>query len=202
MSSRARTTKPVTKLKINEIFCTIQGEGYYTGTPAVFIRTSGCNLHCPFCDTRHEDGQELSVGDIVATASVFTPRHVVLTGGEPSIQPQLPELVDALHEVGFEVQIETNGTRPLPPGIDWVTCSPKILEKTIIHSPHELKVVYSGQDMQPYETLFTPQIWSLQPCDTGDATRNQQILTATIDYITLHPQWRLSLQTHKLIGIK
>lgn len=202
MSSKARTTKPVTKLKINEIFCSIQGEGHYTGTPAVFIRTSGCNLHCPFCDTRHEDGRELSIGDIVATASAFAPRHVVLTGGEPALQDQLPELVDVLHKVGFNIQIETNGTLPLPPGIDWVTCSPKILGKTIILSPHELKVVYSGQDMQPYEKLFTPRIWSLQPCDTGDDARNRQILAASIEYVTQHPQWRLSLQTHKLIGIK
>ena len=189
-------------MKINEIFCSIQGEGHFTGTASVFIRTSGCNLRCPFCDTRHEEGWEMSIEEIAIAAASYSPRHAVITGGEPSLQPELPQLVEALHEVGFFVQIETNGTHPLPSGIDWVTCSPKILTKTIVLTPHELKVVFEGQDMQPFEQRFHPQVWSLQPCDTGDKTRNAELVSATVQYILQHPQWHLSLQTHKLIGVR
>ncbi len=189
-------------MRINEIFCSIQGEGRFTGTPSVFIRTSGCNLRCSFCDTRHEEGSEMSVPEIVQSASSYAPRHAVITGGEPSLQQELPALVEALHDAGFYVQIETNGTRLLPSTVDWVTCSPKVLDKTVVLQPHELKVVFQGQDMQPYEQLFHPQVWSLQPCDTGDAERNATILTDAIHYILRHPQWHLSLQTHKLIGVR
>lgn len=189
-------------MRINEIFCSIQGEGHFTGTASVFIRTSGCNLHCGFCDTSHEEGWEMSVEEIVVAAASYKPRHAVITGGEPTMQRELHELVDALHEVGFYVQIETNGTHPVPDGIDWVTCSPKVLDKTIVLQPDELKVVYQGQDMQPYEQRFAPRVWSLQPCDTGNAERNRELLDATVRYVTTHPQWRLSLQTHKLIGVR
>lgn len=189
-------------MKINEIFYSIQGEGHFTGTAAVFIRTSGCNLKCSFCDTQHEKGVEMSISEVAAAAAAYPARHAVITGGEPSLQSELPQLVEALHDAGFYIQIETNGTRPLPDAIDWVTCSPKVLEKTVVRHPHELKVVYEGQDMQPYSQLFSPQVWSLQPCDTGHPQRNQEILSETIQYITDHPQWRLSLQTHKLIGVR
>ena len=144
----------------------------------------------------------MSIEEIVVAAASYKPRHAVITGGEPSLQHELPTLVEALHEVGFFVQIESNGTRPLPSSIDWVTCSPKVLDKTVVLQPHELKVVYQGQDMKPYERLFQPKVWSLQPCDTGDEQRNRIILEQTVDYVLLHPQWNLSLQTHKLIGVK
>ncbi len=189
-------------MRINEIFCSIQGEGYFTGTPSVFIRTSGCNLACRFCDTQHQEGHEMSISDIVSTVSAYPPRHAVITGGEPSLQAELPQLIDALHEVGFFVQIETNGTRPLPPTIDWVTCSPKVLNQTVVTHPHELKVVYTGQDLTPYLALFQAQVMCLQPCDTGNEERNRQILSSTIDFVLNHPKWRISFQTHKLIGIK
>ncbi len=189
-------------MKVNEIFCSVQGEGYFTGTAAVFIRTSGCNLKCSFCDTKHEEGQEMSVENIVRQAQTYQPRHAVITGGEPSLQPELPQLVDALHKAGFYVQIETNGTHPLPPSIDWVTCSPKVLEKTVITHPHELKVVYQGQSMTIYEETFHPQVWCLQPCDTADRKQSESLLTQTVEYVLQHPRWRLSLQTHKLIGVR
>ena len=191
-------------MKINEIFCSIQGEGHYTGTPSVFIRTSGCNLHCPFCDTQHQSGQEMSIEEIVRQATSYLPRHAVITGGEPSLCPDLGTLVEALHQQGFYVQIETNGTRQLPSGIDWVTCSPKVLAQTVVLRPNELKVVYEheGQDMQTYEQMFEAEVYSLQPCDTGDRSRNADILNQTIAYVLQHPQWHLSLQTHKLIGVR
>ena len=144
----------------------------------------------------------MSISDIVTKALSYKPRHAVITGGEPSLQNDLAQLVEALHANGFFVQIETNGTNPLPDSIDWVTCSPKVLEKTVILTPHELKVVYEGEDLEAYEQMFKPKVWSLQPCDTGNAEKNQIILSQTIDYVINHPQWRLSLQTHKLIGIQ
>ena len=189
-------------MRINEIFCSIQGEGYFTGTPSVFIRTSGCNLQCSFCDTSHASGEDMTIDEIVASAASYPPRHVVVTGGEPSLQSELPQLVDSLHKEGFFVQIETNGTRPLPVSIDWVTCSPKQLSKTLILHPHELKVVYQAQEMTPYEQLFDAQVYCLQPCDTGDTRLNDSLLRGVIDYVLSHPHWRLSLQTHKLIGVR
>ena len=110
--------------KINEIFYSLQGEGYHTGTPAVFIRFSGCNLKCPFCDTQHEDGILMSDEDIVTEVSRYPAATVILTGGEPSLWIDR-EFVDCLHQAGKYVCIETNGTHPLPDNIDWVTCSPK-----------------------------------------------------------------------------
>lgn len=188
-------------MKINEIFCSIQGEGFHTGVPTVFIRTSGCNLRCHFCDTEYQSGKEMRISEIIAEAQGYAPRHAVITGGEPSLQADLPKLVEQLHQAGFYVQIETNGTRPLPPTIEWVTCSPKVIGQTVVRCPHELKVVYEGQDMQVYND-FQAQVYSLQPCDTGDARRNAELLRKTVDYVLQHPKWRLSLQTHKLIGVK
>ena len=144
----------------------------------------------------------MSISEIASKASSFTPRHAIITGGEPAIQRELAQLVEALHAKGFFVQIETNGTRPLPDSIDWVTCSPKVLDKTVVLNPHELKVVYEGQDLDTYEQMFHPQVWSLQPCDRGNATLNQRLLNQAIEVVLSKPQWRLSLQTHKLIGIK
>ena len=111
-------------MRVNEIFYSLQGEGYYSGTPAVFVRLSGCNLRCPFCDTRHESGREMSEKEIVEAVGQYPARHVVVTGGEPALQ-LTESLVDALHAVGRYVAVETNGTHPLPDNVDWVTLSPK-----------------------------------------------------------------------------
>ena len=110
--------------KINEIFYSLQGEGYHTGTPAVFIRFSGCNLKCSFCDTQHEAGTLMTDDEIIAEVSKYPAVTVILTGGEPSLWID-DALIDRLHKAGKYVCIETNGTRPLPESIDWVTCSPK-----------------------------------------------------------------------------
>ena len=112
--------------KINEIFYSLQGEGYHTGTPAVFVRFSGCNLHCDFCDTRHEEGTPMTDDDILARVEQYPARMVVLTGGEPALWID-DALVERLHRAGRYVCIETNGTRPLPRGIDSTrvkTCAP------------------------------------------------------------------------------
>ena len=110
--------------KINEIFYSLQGEGFHTGTPAVFVRFSGCNLKCSFCDTQHEEGVWMSDEEILAEVGKYPAVTVILTGGEPSLWIDR-EFVDCLHRMGKYVCIETNGTHSLPDNIDWVTCSPK-----------------------------------------------------------------------------
>ncbi|MDE5710447.1 MAG: 7-carboxy-7-deazaguanine synthase QueE, partial [Bacteroides sp.] len=110
--------------KINEIFYSLQGEGYHTGTPAVFVRFSGCNLKCPFCDTQHEEGTQMSDDEILEEVGKYPATTVILTGGEPSLWIDRG-FIELLHRAGKYVCIETNGTRLLPDNIDWVTCSPK-----------------------------------------------------------------------------
>ncbi|HAP29787.1 MAG TPA: 7-carboxy-7-deazaguanine synthase [Porphyromonadaceae bacterium] len=194
-------------MKINEIFYSLQGEGFHTGTPAVFVRFSGCNLRCPFCDTDHHQARGMSPQEILAEARQYPSRHVVFTGGEPALQLNA-ELLDLFHSAGYYIQIETNGTLPVPcESIDWITYSPKF-EFTDIPAPlkiqriDELKVVFDGRnDMSLYDTIACNH-HSLQPCDTGDPTRNSAITAAAIDYCLRNPRWRLSLQTHKLLAIQ
>lgn len=192
-------------MRVNEIFYSLQGEGRFTGTAAIFIRLSGCNLRCSFCDTRHDDYTLYTENDIVAAIASYPARHVVITGGEPTLQ-LTRLLVDKLHEAGKFVQIESNDSIALEPdvvaAIDWITCSPKALPVKIGRID-ELKVVYEGQDMAPYEAMARSYgaYRSLQPCDTGDADRNASLLDGAVAYIKEHPEWRLSLQTHKLIHI-
>ena len=188
---------------INEIFYSLQGEGRYTGTPAVFVRFSGCNMQCAFCDTQHERHSVMTEEDIVSEVCTYPAHHVVLTGGEPLLQ-LTSTLVDLLHRHGMTVQIETNGTLPLPEGgmVDWVTCSPKCTRVKLQHID-ELKVVFLHEHDDPSVYAHLPaSVFSLQPCDTGDAEKNNVILRAAIAYCLQHPQWHLSLQTHKLINIQ
>lgn len=178
--------------KINEIFYSLQGEGFHTGTPAVFVRFSGCNLKCSFCDTRHEDGTLMSDEEILQAVSAYPSNIVILTGGEPSLWID-QAFIDLLHQAGKYICIETNGTNPLPEGIDWVTCSPKGSPLRLTHID-EIKVVYTGQDLTAYANLKAS--WHfLQPC----SCRNTK---EVVEYILHHPLWRLSLQTHKLIDIR
>ena len=177
----------------------------------MFIRFAGCNLRCSFCDTEFDTYREMTAEEIVASINTYSARFVVLTGGEPTLQVD-EAFVDLLHQHGFEVAMESNGTRPAPKNLDWLTVSPKISgEKWKVESgwrlPDEVKVVFD-EDTVPETYLPSPSTLSLspilylQPCDTGNAERNAIIINRCIDYIKEHPQWRLSLQTHKLIGFK
>ena len=193
-------------MRVNEIFYSLQGEGYHSGIPAVFVRLSGCNLHCPFCDTQHEHGTEMTEAEIVETVKRYPARHVVITGGEPALQ-LTASLVDALHTAGRFVAVETNGTRPLPENVDWVTLSPKDLflgaeAKPTISRADELKLLFDGvHEPQEYGYIAVKHRF-LQPCNTGDTAKNHQIAVATVEYIKNHPQWRLSLQIHKILDIQ
>lgn len=179
--------------KINEIFYSLQGEGFHTGTAAVFIRFSGCNLKCDFCDTRHEEGNWMEDATIIETINQYPAKVVILTGGEPGLWID-DELIDRLHQAGKYVCIETNGTRPLPKAIDWVTCSPKMGAPVVLERANEIKVVFVGQDVETYRQIPADHYF-LQPC-SGQNTQE------VIDYILGHPDWRLSLQTHKLVNIQ
>ena len=199
-------------MRVNEIFYSLQGEGRWTGTPSVFVRFSGCNLKCDFCDTDHVDGVEMTARQIVERvrgavsglslfAEVTDGIHVVLTGGEPGLQVT-DELIGLLHDDGWFVQIETNGTCRLPEGIDWVTCSPKGGGMPVAEHVDELKVVFDGRrDVSEYEELDA-KVFSLQPMDVGDEAENVLIRERTVLYCMEHPLWHLSLQTHKLLGIR
>ncbi len=208
---------------IKEIFYTLQGEGANTGRPAVFCRFTGCNLWtghekdrtsavCQFCDTDFvgtdgEGGGQFASAVDVAEAVVSrwpvqsSPRIrplVVCTGGEPLLQ--LDEaLTTSFHQAGFEVAIETNGTRPAPPGVDWVCVSPKAGADLILRSGHELKLIFPQPGAEPvlYENLDF-QHFFLQPMDGPSREENTRL---ALRYCLEHPQWRLSLQTHKLLGI-
>lgn len=191
-------------MRVNEIFYSLQGEGHFAGTPAVFIRFSGCNLRCSFCDTDHSSFSEMKEEEIVAEAKRFPAKHIVITGGEPGLQITT-RLVRRLHEEGCFVQMETNGTRALPEGcrVDWITCSPKY-ERVILPHVDELKVVYEGDDtkIDEYAGMTDAKILSLQPCDVKDEVKNRQNLKGAIDYCLRHPEWHLSLQTHKIIDVR
>ena len=204
------------RFRVNDIFSSLQGEGHNTGRAATFVRFAGCNLRCPFCDTDFSEYREMSAEDIVETIKVFPTRFVVLTGGEPSLQVD-DALVSALHDAGFTIAVETNGTRLLPESIDWVTVSPKQpLDKAPMPQidsgrVDEIKVVFDGKE-SPEEYIPSPPtggsqrgaspLLFLQPCDVGDAQQNAEITRKCIEYIMQHPWWRLSLQTHKLANFK
>lgn len=179
--------------KVNEIFYSIQGEGFYSGTPAIFIRFSGCNLKCPFCDTRHEEGTLMTDEAIVATVIRYPARMVILTGGEPSLWID-NNLIRLLHQAGKYVCIETNGTHPLPADIDWVTCSPKEGAPVCLDKVNEIKVVYTGQDIYKYGQMKA-NFYYLQPCSGKN-------IKDVINFIMMNPQWKLSLQTQKILNLQ
>ena len=191
------------KYRVNEIFLSLQGEGFWTGTPMVFLRLSGCNLACPFCDTDFTAFRIMEADEIVAEIlrAAGECRRVCITGGEPLLQLE-SGLVEALHRAGFTIHLETNGTLEAPEGIDWITVSPKAGIK--LAGASELKLVFQKPDESFIEsfTSFDAGNFFLQPCDWGDPERNAATLAQCVEYIESHPWWRLSLQTHKLLGIR
>jgi 7-carboxy-7-deazaguanine synthase len=206
---------------VKEIFYTLQGEGALTGRPAVFCRFTGCNLWsgreddragagCSFCDTDFvgtdgsEGGRYADADALADKIAALWPGHarakfVVCTGGEPLLQLDAP-LIDALHRRGFEIAVETNGTIPLPADLDWVCVSPKGDNKLAITRGDELKIVVPQDGVDPLvfaELDF--RRFSVQPMDGPDRVRNTEL---AIEFCLKHPQWQLSLQTHKVTGIR
>lgn len=208
---------------VKGIFYTLQGEGAQTGMPAVFCRFAGCNLWsglekdranaiCNFCDTDfvgvdgEGGGRFATAPDLALAVAGHWPRDsksvkplVVCTGGEPLLQLD-GELVRAFHQQGFRVAIETNGTIEAPLGVDWICVSPKAGTDLVQRSGHELKLVFPQEKLDPavFEGLSFSHFF-LQPKDGPDLVQNTHL---TIDYCQTHPQWRLSIQTHKILGLK
>ena len=189
---------------INEIYYSIQGEGFYSGRPAVFIRFSGCNLKCPFCDTDFRKCTEMKGEEILAKVDMFDSKFVVLTGGEPGLYVDRP-LINLLREHGKYIAMETNGTRCLKGKIDWVTVSPKTDfcndAEVVLPKCNEVKVVFNGHDISHF-LMIPADYYYLQPCDTGDRMENERLLKMAVEYCKHHPQWSLSLQIHKILNIK
>ena len=192
--------------KVNEIFYSLQGEGRWMGRPAVFVRMSGCNLKCPFCDTDFRGYSEMSADDILSRCleEGGECRFIVLTGGEPSLQVD-EQLIATLHQAGYYLSMETNGTHAVPEGIDWVTCSPKVDftegGEPAVKQVDELKLIFDGEH-QISDHGIACTFRYLQPCDVGNDSRNYLILNECIKYIKAHPEWQLSVQMHKIVGIR
>ncbi len=191
--------------RVAEIFASLQGEGAQAGHSAVFLRFAGCNLACDFCDTDH--GEEAvfsgpdSLADAVAGAWMGGEAHrlCVATGGEPALQLDAP-LIEALHRRGFRVAVETNGTVPLPAGLDWICVSPKAGEDLVVRTGDELKLPYPqpGAPPEAFGNLAFRHRF-LQPIDGPD---RQAHTRSAVAYCLRHPEWRLSVQIHKQIGIR
>ena len=190
-------------MRIAELYQSRQGEGLLTGTESIFIRTSGCNLRCWFCDTPYTswapEGVEMDVAGVLDGASQWSAtRHVVITGGEPMLQ--LDEaLIDALHQRGFRIAVESNGTLPATPGIDWLCISPKAGTNVVQQSGDELKLVWPQKGIDPAEL----EGWDfghflIQPMDCEDG---KAAVDAAIRLAMERPRWRLSLQAHKVVGL-
>jgi 7-carboxy-7-deazaguanine synthase (Cx14CxxC type) len=203
---------------VKELFLTLQGEGMQAGRRAVFLRMAGCNLwtgreqdrakaQCTFCDTDFVGTDGVNGGRYEAAALASRAKClwgegelplVVVTGGEPSLQLDAA-LIDALHAEGFEIAIETNGTLPAPPGLDWVCVSPKAGTEVVQREGDELKLVWPQAGIDP-ETLLDWKFdhFLIQPMDGAG---REAWLGAAIAYVMEHPRWRLSLQAHKMIGL-
>jgi organic radical activating enzyme len=182
------------KYKINEIFYSIQGEGYHTGRPYVFVRLSGCNLSCDFCDTPHDTYKELSSNQILSEIQKYPCSDVLLTGGEPFLQ-DLTQLLQTLKRAGCFIAVETNGCYKIPPDIDWSCVSPKTDD--FIQCGDELKLLYRNQsdhELKKYSKLDFKHFY-LQPISGEN-------INQTYNAVLRNPSWRLSVQLHKLISIK
>lgn len=195
-------------MRINEIFYSIQGEGAYTGTPCVFVRFAGCNLRCAFCDTNHEPYKDYTDKEIMREIEKYPSNHVVLTGGEPSLQIT-EEFMLMLLDNGKFIHVETNGTRANEALslANCVTCSPKFEycnhAKVVLDHIDELKVVYDANktSMEKYEDIDATRYY-LQPCDMKDMEQTSANVKGAVDYCLAHPKWAISLQTQKILNVR
>jgi 7-carboxy-7-deazaguanine synthase len=209
---------------VKEIFYSIQGEGFHAGRPAVFCRFAGCNLWsgkeadrdkaiCKFCDTDfvgcdgEEGGEFQTAADLADRIAKLWPKEntssirpfVVCTGGEPLLQLDAG-LISALHAKGFEIAVETNGTILPPAGVDWICVSPKANAQPVLRSGNELKLVFPQEGTAPEKyAMLDFQHFFIQPMESPDSEKNERL---ALEYVKSHPQWRLSLQIHKILKIK
>ncbi|MDY2947592.1 7-carboxy-7-deazaguanine synthase QueE [Mannheimia varigena] len=197
---------------IVEIFESLQGEGFNTGMPAIFVRFGKCNLTCPWCDTNYNQFEAWTLSEILAKVKSYSAKNVIITGGEPTIQPNLSLLLEQLKQAGYFLAIETNGLKEIPPQIDYIATSPKRIyqekyQRRCIEFANEVRIVVDGEVQEfceQLETQIKADHYYLSPCEV-DGKMN---LLETITQIGLlnqrpnKPKWQLSIQTHKMVGIE
>ncbi len=201
-----------TEYRIVEIFESLQGEGFNTGMPSIFIRFGKCNLACPWCDTDYNRYEMKTLSEIMQIVNNFTARHIIITGGEPTIQPKLELLLSELKAQGYFIAIETNGLKPVPLQIDYIATSPKRLyQKNYLkhHIPfaHEVRIVVDG-DVQDFceqiERTIKADRYYLSPCEESGVMNILETITqlGLLNQRPNKPRWQLSIQTHKIAGIE
>lgn len=197
-------------LPVNEIFYSLQGEGGQMGMPTTFIRLAGCNLACPYCDTDHKEGHQLSIEQIAEQIATFPAQHILFTGGEPTLYLK-EEHLTFFHLKGYRISLETNGTRPIPQGFDYISCSPKpeafhLLWKHFPDGVDEWRFPFGldaplpppVEDLPPARHYYLSPLFALD----SDGTALPADLEQCIAYILEHPSWQLSVQLHKLVGFR
>ena len=202
------------KYRVNEIFYSLQGEGMNAGCAAVFIRLSGCNLRCPFCDTDFASYDSLEVDEIIsrvheACEGNKMPSLCVITGGEPTLQLR-NDLCNALHRLGMTIAVETNGTRPVYADVDFVTISPKSPfvkdADVMVFKCNEVKVIMTEDitwdEILAFEETIEADNYFIQPCDTGFIAKNKENMSNCVDFVKANPKWRLSLQQQKILNVR
>lgn len=197
---------------IVEIFESLQGEGFNTGMPSIFVRFGKCNLTCPWCDTNYNQFEQWTLNEILAKVRSYTAKNIIITGGEPTIQPNLSLLLDQLKKEGYFLAIETNGLKEIPPQIDYIATSPKRMyqekyQRRCIEFANEVRVVVDGEVQafcEQLESKIKAEHYYLSPCEV----EGKMNLLDTITQLGLlnqradKPKWQLSIQTHKIVGIE
>lgn len=201
-----------TEYRIVEIFETLQGEGFNTGMPSIFIRFGKCNLACPWCDTNYNQYTTKTLAEIMAVVRGFSAKNIIITGGEPTIQPNLERLLDVLKAEGYFIAVETNGLKPVPKQIDYIATSPKrIYQKNYLkhHIPfaHEVRIVVDGDMLEfceQIENTIPAKRYYLSPCETDGVMNMLETITqlGKLNQRSHKPRWQLSIQTHKMAGIE
>lgn len=201
-----------TEYRIVEIFETLQGEGFNTGMPSIFIRFGKCNLACPWCDTNYNQFETKTLAEIMAVVRGFSAKNIIITGGEPTIQPNLERLLEVLKAEGYFIAVETNGLKAVPPQIDYIATSPKRLyQKNYLkhHIPfaNEVRIVVDGDVLEfceQIENTIPADRYYLSPCEENGVMNMLDTITqlGKLNQRPHKPRWQLSIQTHKMAGIE
>lgn len=197
---------------IVEIFESLQGEGFNTGMPAIFVRFGKCNLTCPWCDTNYNQFEAWTLSEILAKVKSYSAKNVIITGGEPTIQPNLSLLLEQLKQAGYFLAIETNGLKEIPPQIDYIATSPKRMyqekyQRRCIEFANEVRIVVDGEVQEfceQLETQIKADHYYLSPCEVDGKMNLLETITqiGLLNQRSNKPKWQLSIQTHKIVGIE
>lgn len=197
---------------IVEIFESLQGEGFNTGMPAIFVRFGKCNLTCPWCDTNYNQFEAWTLSEILAKVKSYSAKNVIITGGEPTIQPNLSLLLEQLKQAGYFLAIETNGLKEIPPQIDYIATSPKRMyqekyQRRCIEFANEVRIVVDGEVQEFCEQLeiqIKADHYYLSPCEVDGKMNLLETITqlGLLNQRANKPKWQLSIQTHKIVGIE